>query len=71
MTATIQIIYRSAASGSKILQGASFPLRGRQPQEVAFDWWKQIKREMPVDSLVQCLCNGEDITEIVKEMDKK
>lgn len=70
MTVTIQIIYRSAASGSKILQRGSFPLKWRHPQEVAFDWLQQIKREMHFDNLEQLLCNGEDITEIIKEMDK-
>lgn len=70
MNVTIQIFYRSAASGSGILQRASFPLKGRQPQQVAFDWWQQIQREMHVASLEKVLCNGEDITEIIKDMDK-
>jgi hypothetical protein len=68
---TIQIIYRSALSGCKILQGGSFPLKGRKVEKVAFDWWKQIQREMNVDRLEQVLCDGEDITQLVKNMDIK
>jgi hypothetical protein len=71
ITATIKIIYRSAVSGSKILQGGSFLLKGRKPEKVAFDWWTQIQREMNVDRLEQVLCDGEDITQLVKNMDIK
>lgn len=71
MTVAIKIIYKSAVSGCKILQGASFQLKGRQLMEVALNWFREIQREMNVGSLEQVLCNGEDITEIIKEMDKK
>lgn len=39
--------------------------------EVALNWFREIQREMNVGSLERVLCNGEDITEIIKEMDKK
>jgi hypothetical protein len=71
MTASIKIIYRSAVSGSLILQQASFPLKGRKPHKVTFNWWQQIKREMEVKELHQAICNGEEITNILKEMDRK
>jgi hypothetical protein len=71
ITATIQIIYKSAISGSKILQRGSFPLKGNQPWEVAFDWWTKIQREMHVDSLEHVLCDGHDITQQIEDMDIK
>jgi hypothetical protein len=71
MNVTIQIIYRSAASGSKILQRCSFPLKGKQPWEVALDWWTKIQREMHVDRLEQVMCDGQDITENIRAMHKK
>lgn len=66
---TIQILYRSAVSGSLILQRASFPLKGRKPHEVVLDWLEEIHREMFVGTLEQIICNGEDITGMIKEMD--
>jgi hypothetical protein len=66
---TIQVIYRSAASGSCILQRGSFPLKGRKPEKVAFDWFVEIQREMHVGSLEQVLCDGDDITQLVKAME--
>lgn len=38
---TIEIHY--IASG-KVLQSGSFPLRGKQPAQVALEFWKQIKK---------------------------
>lgn len=71
MNVSIQILYKSAASGSKILQSASFPTKGRQPEQVVLDWWKQIRREMLVDQLLKVTCNGEDVTQIIKDMNIK
>jgi hypothetical protein len=68
MTVTLQIIYRSAVSGSKILQRGTFPLKGKLSWEVAYDWWKKIQREMHIDSLEQVLCDGQDITQQIREM---
>lgn len=53
------------------MQKAVFPLKGRHPAEVAFDWWKQIKREMHVNELEKVICDGQDITAIIKDMDTK
>jgi hypothetical protein len=69
MTVSIQFFY--IGNGTRVMQKASFPLKGRQPEEVAFAWWKQIKREMYVDELEKVICNGEDITQIVKDKDTK
>ncbi|WML54322.1 hypothetical protein RCG17_06655 [Neobacillus sp. PS3-12] len=71
MIVTLQIIYRSGASGSKILQRGSFTLKGKQPWEVAYDWWTKVQREMHVDSLEQVLCDGKDITQQIEYIDIK
>ena len=68
MNVIIEIHYIS--NGNKVMQRGSFPLRGRKPEKVAFDWWKQIKREMPFGAeLSELLIDGEDKTEIIKEME--
>jgi hypothetical protein len=71
MTVTIQIIYRSSVSGSRIMQGGSFPQRGQRPEVIAWNWWQQIQREMHVESIEQVMSNGEDITQLVRDLDKK
>jgi hypothetical protein len=46
-------------------------LRGKKPEAVAFNWWKQIRKEMPYwPELVKVMCDGEDITEKVMELEK-
>lgn len=71
MMAMIQIIFISSVSGSKILQRSEFQMGGRTPAQLAYQWWEQIKREMHVAELHQCLCNGEDITDQVKAIDRQ
>lgn len=69
MNIVVQIYY--IAEGIKLLQRGSFPARGRKPEKVAFDWWRELKREMPVEiQLEKVIVDGEDITEKVKEMKK-
>jgi hypothetical protein len=69
MKVNIRITYIS--NGNKVLQQASFPITNRKPEEVAFEWWKQIRREMPYfPELEKVLTDGEDITQLVKEIDK-
>jgi hypothetical protein len=70
MNIVIRIDYK--ASGNKAYQGGSFPLRGRKPEQVALDWWKQIKREMSYRAeLEKVTANGEDITELVQDLEDK
>ncbi|MFD0825879.1 hypothetical protein ACT8ZR_09390 [Neobacillus sp. M.A.Huq-85] len=69
MNVSIEIQY--IAADSKVMQRGEFPLRRRKPEEVAFEWLKQIKREMPFyEELVKVKVNEEDITELVKEIDE-
>lgn len=70
MNVTIQIHYIS--NETKILQGGSFPLRGRKPEQVAMLFWKHIKREnIFAKVLEKVTCNEEDITDLVKELEKQ
>ena len=55
---------------NKVMQRGSFPLRGRKPERVALDFWKQIRRGMPFGAeLSKLLIDGEDKTEIIREME--
>jgi hypothetical protein len=69
MNVLIQISFVS--NGNKVLQRGSFPLRGKNKVEVAFTWWKQIRREMPFGGVLErVIADGEVITEKVKELEK-
>jgi hypothetical protein len=66
---TIEIHYRA---DSKLMQRASFPLRGRRPERVAYEFWKSIKKEMPYPVVLEeVLAAGEDLTHLVKELERQ
>jgi len=44
------------------------PLRGRKPETIARDWWKQIKRETFAGDLISVTVEDEDITEKVRAL---
>jgi hypothetical protein len=71
MNVTIEIHY--IASCTKSMQAGSFPLRHKNPAQVAFELWKQIKKEMSYHAkLEKVIANGDqDITELVKELEKQ
>jgi hypothetical protein len=71
MNVTIEIHYIS--NQTKVMQAGSFPLRGKSKEQVALNWWKQIKKEMSYHAqLEKVIANGDkDITELVKELEKK
>lgn len=57
--------------GNKVLQRGSFPAKGRKPEKVAYDWWRELKKEMNVEiKMEKVMIDGEDKTEEVKEMEK-
>jgi hypothetical protein len=65
----IQISYISR--DNNVMRRGSFQLKGKTKEKVAFDWWKKIQREMPFEAdLEQVIVDGEDITDLVKELDK-
>jgi hypothetical protein len=69
MNVAIRIDYISA---SRISQSASFPLRGRKPETVALQWWKHLKKEISYRATLELvLADGNDITDQVKELEKK
>jgi hypothetical protein len=69
MNVLIQISYISR--DNNVMRRGSFQLNGRTKEKVAFDWWKKIQREMPFGGdLQQVIVDGEDITELVRELDK-
>jgi hypothetical protein len=56
---------------SRVSQSASIPLRGRKRERVALEWWKELKKEMSYRAILQkVIANGEDITTLVKELEK-
>jgi hypothetical protein len=66
---TIEIHYRA---DSKLMQRASFPLRGRRPERVAYEFWKSIKKEMPYPVVLEeVLASGEDVTQQVKDLERQ
>jgi hypothetical protein len=68
MNVLIQISYISR--DNNVMRRGSFQLHGDAKEKVAFDWWKKIRREMPFGAdLQQVLVNGEDITDLVKDID--
>jgi hypothetical protein len=69
MNVTIEIHYKA---DSKLMQRASFPLRGRKPERVAYDFWKSIKKEMPYPVVLEeVLAAGEEVTDQVKELERR
>lgn len=71
MNIIIQIDYK--ASGNQITQSSSFYSRGRQPEKVALEWWKQIKKEASYHAeLIKVIVDSErDITQLVKDLEEK
>jgi hypothetical protein len=67
MGISIEITYNSPVG--KVLQRGNFPLKGKLPEVVAFDWWKDIRRNVYTEELILVVVNGdEDITEKVTEL---
>lgn len=68
---TVLIVIHYISNDNQVMQRGSFPLRGKTKEDVAFDWWKQIQKEIPYwPEIVKVVVDGEDITEKVKEMDE-
>lgn len=69
MNVVIKIHYISAEN--KVLQSGSFPLKRRKPENVAYEFWKQVKRGMPYGGdLEKVTADGIDITALVIELEK-
>jgi glycerol-3-phosphate dehydrogenase len=69
MKVLIAIHYIS--SDNKVMQRGTFPLKGKTKEQVAYEWLRKIKKEMPYyEELEKVLADGEDITNKVKELEK-
>jgi hypothetical protein len=59
------------ANDNKVHRRGEFQLKGKQPEEAAWEFWKWIKREHPWEvELEKVLCEGENITEEVKKLEQ-
>ncbi|WP_419954762.1 hypothetical protein ACN6MT_03115 [Neobacillus niacini] len=69
MNILIQIFYTT--NDNSVLRKGNFPLKNKKPEEVAYDFWKWIKREHPYPcKLEKVISNGEDLTQLVKNLEK-
>jgi hypothetical protein len=68
MNVSIEIHYKSDSRG---LQKGSFQLRGMKPEELALNFWQQIKKEMSHRAkLEKVIVDGDqDITQLVKDLE--
>jgi len=63
MNVTIEIHY---------LATSFFSIKGQNPEQVALQFWKDIKKELPYHvELDEVIAAGEKITELVKELEKQ
>jgi hypothetical protein len=55
----------------KVIQAGSFPMKGRRPELIAFEWIQGIKREVTYKELIKVVLDGEhDITHQVLQLEK-
>jgi glycerol-3-phosphate dehydrogenase len=67
----VLIVMHYISNDNKVMQRGSFPLRGKPKEQVAYEWLRQIKRQMPYyEEVEKVTADGEDITEKVKELEK-
>lgn len=69
MTITIEIHYTAA---SRSYQKGAFQHRGRKPEVIALEFWKQIQKDLSYHALLEkVLASEEDITQLVKDLEEK
>jgi hypothetical protein len=67
----VLIVIHYISNDNKVMQRGSFPLKRRTKEQVAYEWLRQIKRQMPYyEELEKVTADGEDITEKVKKLEK-
>jgi hypothetical protein len=64
----ISISIRYTSPAGPVLQQGEFYLRGKKPEQIALNWWKQIQREVYTDELISVEVNNEDITDKIKPL---
>ncbi|RHW37334.1 hypothetical protein D1B31_16350 [Neobacillus notoginsengisoli] len=66
---TIKIDYVSGV-GTRGQASGSFPLRGRKPEEVAYGYWRKLRKEIYNLQLEKITVDGTaDITDKVRQLD--
>jgi hypothetical protein len=71
MNVAVRIDYRTE-NENRITQQGSFPQKGRTHEEVAYEFWRMIKREMPSEIYIErVMADGVDITDKVKEIEER
>jgi len=66
MQILITIKYNSPAGN--VTQNGYFQLKGKLPEQIALQWWKDIQRNVFAHDLISVKCEDEDITEKVKAL---
>jgi hypothetical protein len=71
MTVIIQIHYVVIDPDIRAYRKGAFPLKGKKREDVAYEFWRWIKRQSSLElELEQVLCEKEDITELVRKLEK-
>jgi hypothetical protein len=69
MNVAIRIDY---IASSRVSQSGSFPLRRRKPEQVALEWWKELKKETSYRAVLdKVVADGEDITDLVRNFEEE
>ncbi|MEH6994246.1 hypothetical protein V7075_16245 [Neobacillus drentensis] len=69
MNLLIQIFYTT--NDNSIFRRGSYPLKNKKPEEVAYEFWKWIRKEHPFPcELEKVIVNGEDLSQLVKNLEK-
>jgi hypothetical protein len=69
MNVAIRIDY---IASSRVSQSGSFPLRRRKPEQVALEWWKELKKETSYRAVLdKVVADGEDITDLVRNLEEE
>lgn len=71
MTVIIQIHFISIDKSRAYRQG-EFRIYGNRTEQAAFTFWKQIKKESPIElALEKVLVEKEDVTDLVKALEEQ
>ncbi|MFB7301666.1 hypothetical protein [Heyndrickxia sporothermodurans] len=72
MYTVIEIHYIVAGINNRTLQKGQFPLKGRSKEQVAYEFWREIKKQTSLDvEIEKIICENIDITEQVKTLEKR
>jgi hypothetical protein len=59
-------------ASTRVSTSGSFPLRRRTKEQVALEWWKELKKETSYRAtLEKVMADGEEITDAVKKLEEE